>query len=96
MISKETFKLASDFKVKLEAYAEQNDRVDSSFYAAINAITALMERANTDYDIERKFKKWLISKSTLDLKKIVPSEGLHDFNVMSYLDTVSIIKIIDK
>jgi len=87
MAFSETFKLAGKFRDKLENYSMT--RLDSCFYAAINILSDLLTKSESDAVLESKLNKWLKSGSTLDLKEIVKSDNLNDFNVMCYLDTVA-------
>ena len=85
----ETFKLAGEFRDKLEKYSTV--RLDSSFYGAMNVLSDLLNKSESDAVLKSKLNKWLKSGSTLDLKEIVKSDNLNDFNVMCYLDTVATI-----
>jgi len=84
----ETFKLYSSLDKKLDNYAAING-VSESYIGAKNTLSDLIQKSQYDENICFKFNKWLKSRHTLDLKEIVKSNNLYDFNVMCYLDTVS-------
>lgn len=85
---KELYRLSSALIEKLDEYCYKNDCINDIYYGAKKELIRLQDYAYYNRESRELFANWLKSKSTLDLKKIVNSDEMYDFNVMSLLDTI--------
>lgn len=73
----------------MERYALESGQV-TLFRQARNLFNDLLNRSYSNVALREKFFDYLDSPGTLKLKGLIPSDELNDFNVFSFIDTVSI------
>lgn len=84
----EVFILSNTFMKHLDNYCLEKDCVNEYYYSAKKEITRLQDESFSNDSTLQAFYKWFKCKNTIDLKKIIKSDDLFDFNVMCLLDTV--------